>query len=115
MTNIYKCPSCGAPIEFDSKEGKMSCNYCGSSFDVSQIDEQYKKYEDTIVDETEIDKEYCEFDGYRCGNCGAEVATDETTTATFCSFCGRLVVTPKRSRISSTSTAPTSPPTLRSS
>ena len=88
MTNIYKCPSCGAPIEFDSKEGKMSCNYCGSSFDVSQIDEQYKKYEDTIVDETEIDKEYCEFDGYRCGNCGAEVATDETTTATFCSFCG---------------------------
>ena len=88
MTNIYKCPACGAPIEFDSATGKMSCDYCGNSFDVSQIDEQYKKYENTVIDETPVEKEYCSFDGYRCDSCGAEVATDEHTTATFCSFCG---------------------------
>ena len=88
VTNIYKCPACGAPIEFDSESGKMSCDYCASSFDVSQIDTQYKKYENKVYDETPVEKEYCSFDGYMCNSCGAEVATDENTAATFCSFCG---------------------------
>lgn len=88
MTNTYKCPSCGAPIEYDGATGKMSCEYCGNSFDVSQVNNQYQNYEDTVINEVPVEKEYCDFDGYRCDNCGAEVATDENTAATFCSFCG---------------------------
>lgn len=88
VTNIYRCPCCGAPVEFDGAAGKMSCDYCGSEFDVSQINEQYKKYEDVVEDVDPIAKEYCEFDGYRCNSCGGEVATDATTAATFCSYCG---------------------------
>ena len=84
VTNIYRCPCCGAPVEFDGAAGKMSCDYCGSEFDVSQINEQYKKYEDVVEDVDPIAKEYCEFDGYRCNSCGGEVATDATTAATFC-------------------------------
>lgn len=88
MTNVYKCPSCGAPIEFKGATGKMTCEYCESSFDVSQVSEQYKNYEDVVHNEEKVEKEYCDFDGYRCDSCGAEVATDEYTAATFCSFCG---------------------------
>ena len=88
MTNIYRCPTCGAPVEFDGAAGKMSCDYCGNEFDVSQINEQYSKYENVVEVEEPIAKEYCSFDGYRCDSCGAEVATDDYTTATFCSFCG---------------------------
>ena len=87
MTNVYKCPACGAPIEFDGATGKMTCDYCESSFDVSQVDEQYKNV-DVVQSEEPIQKEYCDFDGYKCDSCGAEVATDEYTAATFCSFCG---------------------------
>ena len=88
MTNVYKCPTCGAPIEFDGKTGKMSCDYCGNSFEVSEVNEQYKKYENVTQNEETVQKEFCEFDGYRCDSCGAEVATDEHMAATFCSFCG---------------------------
>ena len=42
----YKCPCCGGEIEFNSDIQKMSCSYCGNSFDVETLkayDEDLKK------------------------------------------------------------------------
>lgn len=35
----YKCPSCSAPIEFNPVTGKMACEYCGSSFEVAEVEQ----------------------------------------------------------------------------
>ena len=37
VTN-YKCPACTGPLQFDSRTGKMACEYCGSVFTVQEIE-----------------------------------------------------------------------------
>lgn len=34
-----KCPSCGAPINFDVLSGKMKCSFCGASFTVEEVNQ----------------------------------------------------------------------------
>lgn len=87
MVKTYKCPSCGAPITFDGTTGKLTCEYCEAQIDVSTMDDVNDLFDDSVVEE-KVEREYCDFDGYKCESCGAEIVTDEYTTATFCSFCG---------------------------
>lgn len=35
----YKCPACGAPIDFDIQTQQMRCQYCGGSFDVATVEQ----------------------------------------------------------------------------
>ena len=39
MPVIYKCPNCGAAMEFDSDTQKLGCKRCGTQIDV----ETYEK------------------------------------------------------------------------
>lgn len=34
-----KCPSCGAPINFDVSSGKMQCGYCTATFTVEEVNQ----------------------------------------------------------------------------
>ena len=34
----YKCPACTGPLHFDSESGKLTCDYCGSSYTVEEIE-----------------------------------------------------------------------------
>ncbi|WP_252893285.1 hypothetical protein [Mobiluncus curtisii] len=34
-----KCPSCGAPINFDVPSGKMKCGFCGAAFTVEEVNQ----------------------------------------------------------------------------
>ena len=40
ITN-FQCPSCTGPLHFDSATGRVVCDYCGSSYDVAQIEALY--------------------------------------------------------------------------
>lgn len=84
MAQTYKCPGCGAKIEFDSESQVLKCEYCGTRLTVEEA-------KNCVVNE-EPEMNYTDsegnFDVYRCSNCGAELLTDENTSATFCSFCG---------------------------
>ena len=40
VTN-YKCPACTGPMHFDSATGRLQCDYCGSSYEVSEIEALY--------------------------------------------------------------------------
>ena len=40
VTN-YKCPQCTGPLHFVGSSGKLECDYCGSSFDVAEIEAMY--------------------------------------------------------------------------
>lgn len=81
MPTIYKCPGCGAAMEFDSATQKLGCPSCGMQIDVHEYEQKYSQ--DSA--QGEYDKE---MKMYRCNTCGAELVADEYTSATFCSFCG---------------------------
>lgn len=100
MTEVldFKCPNCGGSIKFDSTEGEMKCPFCDSVFDVEALRDYEEILNSQTEDETEWDDsgfdEWTE-DGltvYTCNNCGGEIVTDSTTSATSCPFCDSPVV-----------------------
>lgn len=44
VTN-YQCPNCTGPLHYDSATGKLHCDFCGSSFDVAEIEALYAERE----------------------------------------------------------------------
>lgn len=92
-----KCPACGAKIDFNPKNQKWDCKYCGSKFTL----EEMQKYKNASSEKENTKKEtpkpskkekIKDLDVYHCKNCGAQVMADETTTATFCVYCGSTAI-----------------------
>jgi len=111
----YQCPSCTGPLHFASESGKLECEYCGSSYDVAQIEAMYAAKEEAAVQTTERKQAKSAAAGdqwdvsgltddwggeekgmkaYSCPSCGAELICDETTAATSCPYCGNPTVVP---------------------
>lgn len=78
-----QCPSCGAPIHFNSALGKMKCDYCNNVFDPASFKSEYDDIQDVSYDN---------YVTYNCPDCGAEIVTDENTSATFCLYCGNTAI-----------------------
>lgn len=92
MVRSYECPGCGAPMQFDADKQKMVCEHCGTSCTTEELDnilEHDVEREDEITGEFEQNGETEDFRVFKCPSCGAELLTDDNTSATFCSFCGR--------------------------
>ena len=45
VTN-YQCPSCTGPLHFVGASGKLECDYCGSTYDVAEIEAFYAEKEE---------------------------------------------------------------------
>ena len=98
----YKCPNCGANLEFKADTQDFGCDYCGSTFTKEQIEQIYPKQEEHPLDKeeparTEDDiKREEEFETgnslYNCPNCGASIITDSNTSATACFYCHTPVI-----------------------
>ena len=91
----YKCPSCGAPLRFDSATQRMACDSCGSSFDIETLEKLECAQNDTSTGTWEpydsesgsgnwTDAEAANMRVYSCSSCGAEIVTDAVTAATRC-------------------------------
>ncbi|MBP3633350.1 MAG: hypothetical protein J6J43_02115 [Oscillospiraceae bacterium] len=112
VTN-YQCPACTGPLNFDPETGKVSCEYCGSIYELSQIEALYrekdasaaeaaaeaeKKQEDSPWDESDLTNDWgADGEGmktYSCPSCTAELICDETTAATACPYCGNPTIVP---------------------
>lgn len=102
-TLTYKCPSCGAPLEYDGRQLEMVCGNCGSAFDpktilaVNQIQEEDAGHEDLQWESRDrgfTNQELQQTRAYSCSSCGAELFMEETTVATACAFCGSPSVIP---------------------
>ena len=37
-TTNYQCPACTGPLHYDGASGKLVCDYCGSAYDVKDIE-----------------------------------------------------------------------------
>lgn len=104
---VYKCPQCGAGLQFDAQSQKMHCTFCRGTFErgaVQQIEEQkpgekpppeaaYSAPQwqpeaaqaEPALEQTE--GEDVRVESYLCPDCGAQILADATTSATFCAFC----------------------------
>ena len=111
VTN-YKCPACGGPLQFDSKEQKLKCEYCASFYTPEDIEKLYEgKNEDAVSvsekDDGSLTEEKASYAGinfnseeashlkaYGCPSCGAQLICDENTAATRCPYCDNPTVVP---------------------
>jgi len=109
----YQCPACTGPLHFAGASGKLECEYCGSSFEVEDIQQLYAKKEEYAVleaeeaqetvkewDESDLSQDWGEdsaqMRSYTCPSCGAQLICEETTAATSCPYCGNPTVVPER-------------------
>lgn len=120
MITHYKCPNCGADMEFDAASGNLKCHSCGRKDNIEKmagIDKTPKNAEvsynmdddDKKAEQNSFEKEFSdpffedspshhhtfsnnEIAEYHCNNCGAVLIADPQTAATRCSFCGAGIV-----------------------
>ena len=93
-----KCPSCGAALRFDPKEGKLICDYCGSRTDISDSPEaEIREVEVEGLDLTALNEQAADLNAadlpiYHCVSCGAEVIAPAEQITTTCPYCGNNIV-----------------------
>ena len=112
----YQCPACMGPLHFVGESGRLECDYCGSDFNVAEIEALYKEKEQKAAKAAEdtanapVTKDGSEWDvsglnedwgadaegmrAYSCPSCGAELLCEATTAATSCPYCGNPTVVP---------------------
>lgn len=94
----YKCPNCGGDLRFDPESQRYKCEYCLSDFSQKELDEMTPEREAGPAGQPEAAQQPGQEQQpgqavlYNCPSCGAEIVTDETTTATFCYYCHNPVV-----------------------
>lgn len=118
ITN-YQCPACTGPLHFVGGSGKLECEYCGSSYEVEEIEALYQEKEEQAAAAQQTAEKaaggvsspgedvwdtsgLCQDWGtegdsmrsYSCPSCSAELICDETTAATSCPYCGNPTVVP---------------------
>lgn len=107
----YRCPNCDAPLSFSPGQGKVTCDYCDTDFEVGTIEELFRKKEELAAKAADARDAKWETDGageewteaeaaalhsFACSSCGAELVTDENTMATECCYCGNPTMIPQR-------------------
>lgn len=99
-TKSYNCPACGAPLAFNAQSGKMECASCGNAFDTEALETlsaTENREEITFESAAQtFDANESGMQTYVCKNCGAELMTEDTTTAVCCPYCGSPTVLPDR-------------------
>lgn len=107
ITN-YTCPACTGPLQFSASTGKLTCEYCDSSFEVAEVEALYAQEEARAAAAAEAETLRGKWDAsdltedwngeniraYQCPSCGAELLCDETTAATACPYCGNPSIVP---------------------
>ena len=107
QTNVieYKCPCCGAGLQFHGGSQELECEYCGNSFELETVrafnDAQSRSSSEVIEVEQTPDaqwseEEEAELNLYICPSCGGEIMTEQTTAASFCPYCDNPTVMPQR-------------------
>lgn len=97
----YKCPACTGPLHFAAASGKLECEYCGSIYEIEEMEAKYAAGAEAAVEASANKKADPEGWGpgagmkaYSCPSCGAELVCDENTAASSCPYCGNPTVAP---------------------
>ncbi len=99
-TASYNCPCCGGPLKFSGASGKLECAACGNTYDTEALEmiNTAESGEQISFDRPKESFQAGEVgvQAYICKNCGAELMTEDTTTATECPYCGSPTILPDR-------------------
>lgn len=101
----YKCPACMGPLHLGTESGMLECDYCGSKFEVAEIEAGMKEQNEEAAaameeggqDQWASQSWGAEAEGmksYGCPSCGAQLVCDANTAATCCPYCGNQTVIP---------------------
>ena len=74
--NTYQCPACTGPLHFAAGSGKLECEYCGSSYDIAQVEAHY------------AEKAAASAPKLTCPACQTELKADPNVKEVTCSGCG---------------------------
>ncbi|MGN1319221.1 MAG: hypothetical protein ACI4VF_09415 [Lachnospirales bacterium] len=98
----YKCPSCGAPLEFNAENQNLHCESCGTDFALDTLKELYdaensgmtsSKYDWESYSPRDFnDNETKNLSSYSCPSCGAEITGDDSLGSTVCPYCGNATI-----------------------
>lgn len=93
-TTQYKCPNCGAELQFKPDRQAFGCDFCLSSFTEEEIKQVCATAENSINEaEKQAQEEFSEHTNlYHCGSCGAEIMCEDNQTAAFCCYCHEPVI-----------------------
>ncbi len=75
ITN-YQCPACTGPLHFGAGSGKLECEYCGSSYEVAEVEAFYAQKAAAAAPKP------------TCPACNAEVYFQPGDKEATCSSCG---------------------------
>ena len=74
---MYECPNCAANLKFHIGLQKLYCEHCESTLDPYSFNKEQDAEENDFYEVTV----------FHCPQCGGELLTEDTTAATFCSYC----------------------------
>lgn len=79
---MYECPNCSANLKYNIRMRTLHCSHCSTTvspylFQEEQGAEEHTEYEVTV---------------FTCSQCGGEIISEDTTAATFCSYCGTSAI-----------------------
>ena len=49
----YQCPACTGPLHFVGESGRLECDYCGKSYDVTEIERLFSEKEAASIEAQE--------------------------------------------------------------
>lgn len=91
-TKTFKCPACNAPLAYDGKADKLTCEHCGAEIERDAfLDEEdeveegarsWDKYGEGKADWSDSDVTL-----FTCESCGGEIICESNTSATVCPYC----------------------------
>lgn len=93
---MYECPNCAGNLKFDIARQQLYCEYCDTTVD------PYQYHKERDAEETTAEGIDGETSGkysvtvFTCPQCGGQILSEDTTAATFCSFCGASTILDSR-------------------
>ena len=93
-------PCCGGPLKFSGESCRLECAACGNNYEPEALEMMASEESgDEITfanDAKRFDTGEAGMRAYLCKNCGAELITEDTTTAAECPYCGSPTILPDR-------------------
>lgn len=83
---MYECPSCAANMTYSISKKMLYCDHCENTMDPYAFQKESDAEENTDYEVTI----------FSCPQCGGQLLSEDTTAATFCSFCGASTILDSR-------------------
>ena len=101
----YQCPCCTAGLKFGADTQQLTCEYCGTTFELDAVkafnENPCKDESGEFIWEKETPNSWTQDEenairGFVCPSCAGEIITDAHTAATFCPYCASPSIMPAR-------------------